>query len=185
MCKRYKNVIRNFFSDYVSWLLIITLVFAVSFALLIAIDHTNGIIWAFPVLFLIFYVLASFPFLPLYCKVRKDIKKGKIDTLMIKSFKIEEDGTFQLKNKGGGIVGKRKYRIIDEQDNYYLLSASSDRYIPVVFYPGPTFFVEIEVSRTSRLVLSMKLIEDPKVKKETKPQEENRMRFIAAFSQYL
>ena len=119
MNKKYNNVIHIFFSDYLAWLLIVSSLFVVSCVLAIAFGKAQGFIWIIPVLFLVIYCCSLQP-LVLYCKVKKDIKDRNIEHITIKSFKIEQDGTFGFKNRGGAAVGKRKYRIIDENGNYVI-----------------------------------------------------------------
>ena len=184
MSKQYKNVIRTFFSDYLSWLLIVSVLFVFSLVATIAVGNANDFIWIIPVLFLVIYCL-SFPLLILYCKARKDLKYNNIDKLTIKILKIEQDDKFGFINRGGATVGKKKYRIIDENGNYYLLSTANDINMFIVFNPDLTFSLEIEVLKKSRLVLRMKLIDEPKAKKETKHRKNSIERFTDIFSHYL
>jgi len=184
MSERYKNVIRTFFSDYLSWLLIVSVLFVVSLVVTIAAGNANGFIWIIPVLFLVIYC-SSFPLLILYCKVRKDLKYNNIEKLTIKILKIEQDNKFVFKNRGGAIVGKRKHRIIDENGNYYLLSAENDKDMFLMFHPDNPFSVEVEVLSKSRLVLSMKLIEEPKTKKVDRKHNYNISHFKKIFPHYL
>ena len=184
MSKQYKNVIRTFFSDYLCWLSIVSALFVISLVATIAFDNTNGFIWIIPVLFLVICCL-SFPLLILYCKARKDLKYNNIDKLTIKILKIEQDDKFGFKNRGGATAGKKKYRIIDENGNYYLLSTANDKDMFIMFNPDPTFSIEIEVLKKSRLVLRMKLINEPKVKKETKHQKNSIKHFADIFGHYL
>ena len=73
-----------------------------------------------------------------------------IEQITIKTFKIEQDDTFGFKNRGGAAVGKRKYKIIDENHNVYLLSTANDKDLFFMFAPQPTFHVEIEFLKKSR-----------------------------------
>ena len=184
MNKKYNNIIRNFFSDYVTWLSIVSVLFVISLVAIIISGNANGFIWIIPVLFLVIYCL-SFPLLILYCKARKDLQDSNIDRLTIKITKIEQDDTFVFKNRGGATVGKRKYRIIDENGNYYLLSTANDKDMIAMFQPDPAFSVEIEVLEKSRLVLGMKLIYESRTKKESKQQKDNITHFKKAFCHYL
>lgn len=126
MSKQCKSVIRTFFSDYLSWLLIVSALFVISLVATIAFGNANGFIWIIPVLFLVIYCF-SLPLFILYSRAKKDIKNRNIEQITIKTFKIEQDDKFGLKNRGGATVGKRKYRIIDEKGNYYLLSTSNEK----------------------------------------------------------
>ena len=137
MNKKYNNVIHIFFSDYLAWLLIVSSLFVVSCVLAIAFGKAQGFIWIIPVLFLVIYCF-SLPLLTLYCKTKKDIKNRNIEQITIKNFKIEQDDTFGFKNRGGAAVGKRKYRIIDENGNYYLLSTANEK--DMFFYVSHWFF---------------------------------------------
>lgn len=183
MSKQYKNIIRTFFSDYLSWLLIVSVLFVISLVVPIALGNTNGSIWIILVLFLVIYCL-SFPLLILYCKAKKDLKYNNIDKLTIKIHQIEQDDKFVFKNWGGVTVGKQKYRIIDENGNYYLLSTANDKDMFIMFTTDPTFSLEIEVLKKSRLVLRMKLIDEPKTKKETKHRKNSIKRFTDIFGHY-
>ena len=184
MSKQYKNIIRIFFSDYLSWLIIVSVLFVISLVSVIAFGNANGFIWIIPIVFLVIYCL-SFPLLILYCKARKDLKYNSIDKLAIKIFRIEQDDKFGFKNRGGATVGKRKYRIIDENGNYYLLSTANDKDMFIMFHPDSSFSLEIEVLRKSRLVLRMKLIDEPKTKKETEHRKNSIKHFEDIFGHYL
>ena len=184
MSKQYKSVIRTFFSDYLSWLLIVSVLFVISLVATIAFGNANGFIWIIPVLFLVIYCL-TLPLLVLYCKVKKDINNRNIEQITIKTFKIEEDDTYGFKNRCGGTVGKRKYRIIDENGNYYLLSTSIEKDL-FLFRFNPTFSIEIEFLKTSRLVLQMKIIDEPQTNKKVRAKNYNTASdFRKIFNHYL
>jgi hypothetical protein len=184
MSKQYKSVIRTFFSDYLSWLLIVSVLFVISLVATIAFGNANGFIWIIPVLFLVICSL-SLPLLVLYCKAKKDIKNRNIEQITIKTFKIEQDDTFGFKNRCGGAVGKRKYRIIDENGNYYLLSTSIEKDL-FLFHFNPTFSIEIEFLKTSRLVLQMKIIDEPQTNKKVRAKKYNiASDFRKIFNHYL
>ena len=117
--------------------------------------------------------------------MRKDLKYNNIDKLTIKILKFEQDDAFGFKHRGGATVGKRKYRIIDENGNYYLLSTANDKDMFLIFQPDLSFSVEVEVLNKSRLVLSMKLTEEPKKKKVSRKQDYNIAQFKKVFSHYL
>ena len=157
MNKKYNNIIHIFFSDYLAWLLIVSSLFVISFVLAIAFGKAQGFIWIIPILFLVINC-CSLHLLVLYCKVKKDIKDRNIEQTIIKNFKIEQDDTFVFKIRGGGAVGKRKYRIIDENGNYYLLSTINEKDMFFALHYNHTFSIEIEYLKTSRLVLQMKII---------------------------
>ena len=184
MSKQYKNILRTFFSDYISWLIIISVLFVISLISAIAFDNANGFIWIIPILFLLIYCL-SFPLLILYFKARKDLRHNNIEKLMVKIMKVEQDDTFVFKNRGGATVGNRKYRIIDESGNYYLLSTINDKDIFITFQPDLTLSLEIEVLKKSRLVLKMKLIDESKTKKETRHRKNSIKHFEDIFGHYL
>ena len=184
MNKKYNNVIHIFFSDYLAWLLIVSSLFVVSCVLAIAFGKAQGFIWIIPVLFLVIYCF-SLPLLILYCKTKKDIKNRNIEQITIKNFKIEQDDTFGFKNRGGATVGNIKYRIIDESGNYYLLSTANAKDMFIIFQPDPALSLEIEVLKKSRLVLKMKLIDDPKTKKEARHRKNSIKHFEEIFGHYL
>ena len=185
MSKQYKSVIRTFFSDYLSWLLIVSFLFIISLALTIALGNANSFIWIIPVLFLAIYC-CSLPLLILYCKVKKDIKNRNIEQITIKFFKIEQDDTFGFKNRGGAAVGKRKYRIIDENGNYYLLSTANEKDMFFMFHINTSFSIEIEFLKTSRLVLHMKIIDEPQTNKKVRAKKYNaESDFREIFGHYL
>ena len=166
MSKQYEKVIRNFFSDYVCWLLSVSVLFVFSFIIIIIVGgNVNGFVWFVPVAFLIIYSL-SYRFLILHCKVRKDLKYNDVDKLSIKILKVEKEDKFTFKSQGGAALGKRKYRIIDENGNCYLLSSANSKDTFIMFDPDPAFSLQIEVLKKSRLVLSMKIIENSKIIKE-------------------
>jgi hypothetical protein len=184
MSKQYKSVIRTFFSDYISWLLIVSALFIISLVAIIVFGNANGFIWIIPVLFLIIYCF-SLPLLILYCKAKKDIKNRNIEQITIKTFKIEQDDTFGFKNRGGAAVGKRKYRIIDENGDYYLLSTANEKNMFFTLHFNPTFSIEIEFLKTSRLVLQMKIIDEPQTNKKGRAKKYNTASdFRKIFSHY-
>jgi hypothetical protein len=185
MNKKYNNVIHIFFSDYLAWLLIVSSLFVVSCVLAIAFGKAQGFIWIIPVLFLVIYCF-SLPLLILYCKTKKDIKNRNIEQITIKNFKIEQDDTFGFKNRGGAAVGKRKYRIIDENGNYYLLSTANEKDMFFMFDFNPSFSIEIEFLKTSRLVLHMKIIDEPQTNKKVRAKKYNTTSdFRKIFGHYL
>ncbi|MGM9642496.1 MAG: hypothetical protein ACI3XI_04725 [Eubacteriales bacterium] len=184
MSKQYKDVIRIFFSDYLCWLVSISVLFVISLVAAIAFVNANGFIWIIPISFLVIYC-SSFPLFILYCKARKDLKYNNIDKLAIRILKIEQDDKLVFRNRGGAIAGKRKYRIIDENGDYYLLSTANDKGMFILYNPDFTFSLEVEVLKKSRLVLRMKLIDEPKVKKETKNQKYSIKLFSDIFGHYL
>ncbi|MBQ8005116.1 MAG: hypothetical protein IJ303_02255 [Clostridia bacterium] len=185
MNKRYNNAIHIFFSDYLAWLLIVSVLFVISLVATIAFGNANGFIWIIPVLFLVIYCL-SLPLLILYCKAKKDIKNRNIEQITIKFFKIEQDDTFGFKNRGGAAVGKRKYRIIDENGNYYLLSTANEKDMFFMFHFNPSFSIEIEFLKTSRMVLHMKIIDEPKTNKKVRVKKYNTTSdFRKIFGHYL
>lgn len=169
MKKRYNRVIRTYFSDYTSFLLVVSCLFIVSFVATAALNGANKFIWLIPILFLVIY-LQSTPLLILYCKANRDLKADNIEKHTIKIGEVRYDDRFTFKNRGGAIVGRTKYRIVDDSNNIYLLSTSNNNDMFMMFHPQPTFHLEIEVLANSRLVLSMKIIEDSKTIKETREQ---------------
>lgn len=184
MSKQYKSVIRTFFSDYLSWLLMVSALFVISLVATIAFGNANGFIWIIPVLFLVLYCF-SLPLLILYSRAKKDIKNRNIEQITIKTFKIEQADKFELKNRGA-TVGKRKYRIIDENGNYYLLSTSNEKDMFFMFHINPSFSIEIEFLKTSRLVLHMKIIDEPQTNKKVRTKKYNTVYcFRKIFNHYL
>ena len=185
MNKKYNNVIHIFFSDYLAWLLIVSSLCVVSCVLAIVFAKAQGFIWIIPVLFLIIYCF-SIPLLILYCKAKKDIKNRNIEQITIKTFKIEQDDTFGFKNRGGAAVGKRKYRIIDENGDYYLLSTANEKDMFFMFHFNPSFSIEIEFLKTSRLVLQMKIIDESQTNKKGRAKKYNTVSdFRKIFNHYL
>ncbi len=180
MKKRYSKVIRTYFSDYVIWLIGVSFLFI---STLIVFNRTNKFIWLIPVLFLVIYLL-SIRLLTLYFRARKDLKADNIEKLTIQIATIQYDNYFNFKSKGGGMVGAIKYRIVDENHNIYLLSASKTKDNLLFFHPHPTFSLEILVLKKSRLVLSMKIIENTKTTIEARKQQRNIKRFKEVFCHY-
>ena len=183
MKNQYNRIIRTYFSDYVSWLIIVSFLFIISFVSAIAFNVANKFIWLISVLFLVIYLLTT-PLLVLFCKVKKDLRADNIEKLSIKISAIQHDNSFTFKNRGGATVGMQKYRVVDENNNIYLLSTSNDKDTFVALHTQPTFYLEIEVLKKSRLVLSMKIIENSKLIKESRKQQENIKQFKKAFSHY-
>ena len=183
MKNRDSRIIRTYFSDYVNWLIVVSVLFIVSFVAAVAFNGVNRFIWLIPVLFLIIYFLST-PLLILFCKASKDLRADNIKKLTIKISAIRHDDSLTFKNRGGATVGMQKYRIVDENNNIYLLSTSNDKDNFMILHPHPTFCLEIEVLKKSRLVLSMKIIENPKTIKESHKQQDNIKHFKKAFSHY-
>ena len=183
MKNRYSRIIRTYFSDYVNWLIAVSFLFIVSFVATVAFNGVNKFMWLIPVLFLVIYLLST-PLLVLFYKVKKDLRADNIEKLAIKISAIQHDNSFTFKNRGGATVGMQKYRIVDENNNIYLLSTTNDKDTFVVLHTQPTFYLEIEVLKKSRLVLSMKIIENSKAIKESRKQQESIKQFKKAFSHY-
>ena len=181
MKNQYKRIIRTYFSDYVKWLIMVSFLFIVLFVAYIAFNGANKCIWLIPVLFLVINLLPT-PLLVLFCKVKKDLRANNIEKLSIKISAIQHDNSFTFKNRGGATVGMQKYRVVDENNNIYLLSTSNDK--DTFLHTHPTFYLEIEVLKKSRLVLSMKIIENSKSIKESRKQRESIKQFKKAFSHY-
>jgi hypothetical protein len=184
MKQRNKDIIRIFFSDYFSWILIVFVLFVVTLAAVICSGNANGFIWIVPASFVIIFSF-SFRLLVLYCKAKKDLKDNNVETLTVRITKIQQDNTLGFKNRGGATVGKRKYKLIDENDNYYLLSTASDKEMFYAFYPNPpAFSIEIVFLKRSRLVLRMKIIDASKANKEAGEQKNKITQFKKVFSHY-
>lgn len=156
MKNKYNSVIRNYFSDYGKWLLGVTIIFVITIILLVALRGIDQFFWVIPVMFLIIYLMTT-PLLILYCKVSRDIKVGNIEKTTVKILEIQYDDRFSFKNNGGATVGKKKYKIVDENHDFYLLSTANDKDMFFMFAPQPTFHVEIEYLKKSRLVLKMRM----------------------------
>lgn len=183
MKKQSHSVIRTFFSDYFSWIIILGVLFVITLVAGIAFGSAKGLIWLIPAMFLLIFSF-SFPLLILYCKARKDLKSNNIETLTIHVSDIQLHNTYIFRNQGGGIVGKLKYKLTDENGNFYLLSASNEKDMFVLFHPHPTFDLEIEVLKKSRLVLRMKIIDAPRTKKDNSKANYNLTQFKKVFGHY-
>lgn len=182
MNKQYKTVIQTYFSDYVKWLLLVSFLFVVSLMASIAFNGASEFLWVIPVSFIVIYFL-SIPLFILYGKVRKDIKDNNIDQITIRTFTINHDKNFNFKNRGGTTIGKTKYRIIDENNNLYLVSTSNDNELFMCFHPN--FSLEVIVLKKSRLVLQMRIIENTQTFKEAREQNHNIKHFKKIFNHYL
>ena len=80
-------------------------------------------------------------------------------------------GRITVRHRGGG--AKRKYRIIDENGDYYLLSTANEKDMFFMFHINPSFSIEIEFLKTSRLVLHMKIIDEPQTNKKVRAKKYN------------
>lgn len=184
MKQRNKEIIRIFFSDYFSWILVVLFVFVITLAAVIWSSNANGFIWIVPASFVIIFSF-SFRLLVLYCKAKKDLKDNNTETLTVRITTIQQDNTLGFKNRGGATVGKRKYRLIDENDNYYLLSTASEKEMFYAFYPNHLdFSVEILFLKRTRLVLRMKIVDTSKTNKEAGEQKNNITQFKKVFGHY-
>lgn len=159
MEKKYITVIHNYFSDYVKWILLVSFLFLTTLVITIAFIGINEFFWIIPVSFIVIYLFSA-PLFMLYRKVKKDIKECNIEQITICSFTINHDKSFNFKNSGGTTIGKNKYRIIDENNNFYLISASNDKGLFMDFHSNPSFSLEVKVLKNSRLVLQMRIIEN-------------------------
>ena len=183
MKNKYNGVIRNYFSDYGKWLLGVTIIFVITIILLVALRGIDQFFWVIPVMFLIIYLMTT-PLLILYCKVSRDIKVGNIEKTTVKILEIQYDDRFSFKNNGGATVGKQKYKIVDENHDFYLLSTANDKDMFFMFASQPTFHVEMEYLKKSRLVLKMRIIEDYETIKEVLEQKQNIQQFRKVFRHY-
>jgi hypothetical protein len=116
--------------------------------------------------------------------VHKDIKTSNIETIAIKISEIRYDNHVNFTNKGGATVGRTKYQIVDDKQNIYLVSAANDKDSFMTFQPQPTFSVELVYLEKSRLVISMRIIENFKTVREAQKQRQNIMRFKKVFRHY-
>ena len=93
-------------------------------------------------------------------------------------------GRITVRHRGGG--ERRKYRIIDENGNYYLLSTANEKDMFFMFHMNPSFSIEIEFLKTSRLVLHMKIIDEPQTSKKVRAKKYNAASdFRKIFGHYL
>lgn len=182
--KQSYSAIRTFFSDYLSWIIILCVLFVITLVSVIATGNAKGFIWLVPVMFLLIFSF-SFRLLILYCKAWKDLKNNNIETLTIHISDIQRDDTYIFRHRGGGSVGKLKYKLTDKNGNFYLLSAANEKDMFVLFRPHPTFDLEIEVLKKSRLVLRMKIIDVPRTKKDARKPNYNITQFKKVFGHYL
>jgi len=183
MKKQYNKVIRTYFSDYITWLLVVSFLFVASFGAAVALNGANKFTYLIPLLFLVIYLL-SIPLLILYYKANRDVNAGNIEKHTIEISEIRYDDRFTFKNRGGAMVGKTKYRIVDSNNNVYLLSTSSSNDMFIAFHPQPTFRIEIEFLSNSRLVLGMKIVENSKTIKDARKQQHNFTHFKKVFNHY-
>ncbi len=183
MKNKYSKVLHNYFSDYRTWLLSISVLFVVATVVTMAFNGMNQFLWILPVAFLAIYLM-SMPLLLLYCKVRKDIKENNIEKQIIRILEIQCDHRFNFENKGGATIGKTKYRLVDEEHNVYLLSASNDRDMFIASHSCPDFSLEVEVLKKSRLVLHMKIVESADTGKKVCKQQNNIVKFKKIFGHY-
>ncbi|MBE6977832.1 MAG: hypothetical protein E7438_04235 [Ruminococcaceae bacterium] len=183
MKNKYSSVIRNYFSDYVSWLVVVSVLFAIVVALMVSMREIDEFFWAIPALFFIIYLMTT-PLLILYCKVSKDIKTGNIEKATIKISEMQYDGRFTFKNNSGATSGKRKYKIVDENHNSYLISTENEKDVFLGFSPRPSFYLEIEFLKKSRLVLKMRIIDNFQTISEACEQKQNIQQFRRVFGHY-
>lgn len=128
-------------------------------------------------------LLLSIPLLRFYFKVRKDVKGNNIETVTIKVKDICEDKEFNFRNNGGVVIGKGKYRIIDENDNIYLCS-SSNKKNTFLDTCDLNFSIDVVVLKNSRLLLSMK-INKFKTLRQSREQAHNIRELKKHFSHYI
>ena len=183
MKERYKRVIDTYFSDYRTWFLALAVLFIAIFVIAIVFDRVNNFVWLIPVAYLIIN-LFSLPLLILYCKAKKDIKGGNIEKLTVRILEIQLDNNYTFKNRGGATTGKQKYRLIDENHNVYLLSASKEKDMFIISGSQLVFPLEVEVLKTSRLVVHMKLNYNPNTSNHTNEKWYNIKPFKKVFSHY-
>jgi len=183
MEKKHTAVIRTYFSDYVKWLLLVSFLFLITLVATIAFNGVTEFFWIVPVSFIVIY-LFSIPLFMLYGKAKKDIKDRNIEKIIIRTFTIDYDKNFNFENNGGATIGKTKYRIIDENNNLYLVSTSNDKDLFMGFYPDSSFSLEITVLKKSRLVLGIKILENAKTIKESREQRHNINHFKKIFNHY-
>ena len=183
MEKKHTAAIRTYFSDYVKWLLLVSFLFLITLVATIAFNGVTEFFWVVPVSFIVIY-LFSIPLFMLYGKAKKDIKDRNIEQIIIQTFTINHDKNFNFKNRGGATIGKNKYRIIDENNNFYLISASNDKDLFADFHPNPSFSLEVIVLKQSRLVLQMRIIEKTQTIKESREQHHSIKHFKKTFSHY-
>ncbi|MBQ1281916.1 MAG: hypothetical protein IIY16_06690, partial [Oscillospiraceae bacterium] len=183
MKKKYNHIIRAYFSDYAEWLLLWTALFLVSVAAMIAIRGMSQLVYVCIVCFLIIFLLPA-PLLVRYCKAARDIKTGGIASRTIIISEIQCDNRFNFKNNGGAIIGRTRYRMVDENKNVYLLAAANKKETYIGFHRQPEFSVELVYLEKSRLVVRMRIAENYKTVKEARKRKNNIANFKKVFRHY-
>ena len=173
------RVIRSYFAQTFSWLLSVSILFAVILVPLILYGGMTFHICIFSAGYLIVCFCVT-PQLFLYYKARKDIKAENIETLVIQVSELQIDHRHNMR----GTTGETRYRLLDENQNVYLLVAGKTEETLVILQSPSNFRVELRYLKNAGLVLNMKLIEDLETVKEERNQRKNRMRFKRVFVHY-
>ena len=181
MTQKHRMIIRRYFRDWVKWLALVTLAFALSMIAFIFADN-DGFLWAIPSIFVALF-LSSMGSLLLFIKVASDIRKKAVRRTTVCISALMPDKRYSFIRSGS--PGGAKYRLTDKNGESFLLSASEDgTYFPG-FSPDPDFDIVVEYLESSKLVIGMTLPAKRASSKAALEQGENMLRFRQFFNIYI
>lgn len=156
MTPKQKQAVKHYFSDYVTWLVVLTVLLLAAFFAIIALHGAGWYLWALAACFVLLH-LTSLPWLGLAVKVWKDIRTNAVQTCVIRIAEIQPDRRLHFQNRCGGAAGKAKYILSDEAHRPFRLSASSETFCD--FHSLPQAEIEITFLETSGLIVGMRIQE--------------------------
>ena len=156
--KSDKTMFRKYFSDYFNWMICVTVLFAISYTLILAGFWSSfwGRYWVVPACYLLILLLIV-RYHVLFFVAVKDLKKGRIEEASIIIREIERDKKFNFVNRGGTRIGKEKCLLIDSDGRHYRTVTNQ---VCIAELHPRGYYRDVHVTVTyltnSRIVLHMK-----------------------------
>ncbi len=182
--EKYKNILKFYFSDYFKWLpLVIGLFLTVNLLALFCGVEKWIILWM--MIIWIAALLPSLGYLIFYIKSMSDLKNNRIIRKEIEIIKIEYDEKRTFEGKGRTIIGKVKYKLIDENGYSYYFSGNSDIKVHTELINIPAKKVEIEYLENSKLLLRIRVDYPEYTVKEMREKKDDIKVFNRIFEVYI
>jgi hypothetical protein len=180
MKKKYNGVVFGYFSDMFGLLICLTIILAISVITVLATGGVDNYSWIAFVLLAIIYSLYM-PHYILFFKAARDVKEENIACITVKNPKFQFDDGHTFKSRGV-TVGKEKWKIFDDNDNYYLLQVEKGCFCELFINEG--IELEIHFLTNSRLVTKLKITEPKVSHKKAVKRRTNTECFKESFYQY-
>ena len=158
MAKKKNNdqvMFHKFFAEFYKWNAVGFILFLVAYVSVLIWGGEWGRYWLFPVCLLIL-LLTAVRYYVFFFTALIDLKKSRIETKDISVQTVLLDKHLNYYNRGGGMVGKGKCRLIDSENTVYYVTYEGDDALLRLdeYYHGAE--VRIEYLERSKIILHMK-----------------------------